>query len=422
MIGGNITDISEQNGLDLITRYWFQDSKKTYDKCGEFIFVGDVHGDMHQFMAPLVRSKLITLTGKLTTVNGVPVPCYNINKGLHVKIIYLGDIVNEWLFSRTIVVMLHDLLDHVPENVYYIYGNHDTSLIGRYHLFTSNKLNLYEDIPTLWTTLKRSLCNVKEIKFVKSKVYYNDNEQDGQTYVHEYLKPMFDALYNIFAKHLGHICLAIEIKGKPYMLTHTTWTIRAVKELIGLDDSRTGSRPSDSDPSQRLPLLPNPPDVSNDIHHIKTSIENVNSIDYAKFAKSVDNVYHTKSRLFISNNSLISSRSLNGIFMNQIVGHSMPNEFRDIGVNVGDATTNNERKQKLKPYQHPNGCLIYYFDFGCSAGYNHDEISRPDYVYSTPSGMFVSNLPGFSFVDINGKDSLLILTNKTVRGDKIQFN
>ena len=95
MIGGNITDISERNGLDLITRYWFQDSKKIHDKGGEFIFVGDVHGDMHQFMAPLVRSKLITLTGKLTTINGVPVPCYNINKGLHIKIIYLGDIVNE---------------------------------------------------------------------------------------------------------------------------------------------------------------------------------------------------------------------------------------------------------------------------------------------------------------------------------------
>ena len=415
--GGNITDITEDIGLDLITRYWRQESKSIDSK---YVFVGDVHGDLHQFIAPLITNKVITLTGSTTIVNGVPVPQYNINKDIGVKIVYLGDMINEWLFSRTIVIMLRDLLKQLPNNVYYIYGNHDLSLIGRYHLFTSNELNIYEDIPTLWTTLKQTLSGIKNIKFVKSHAYYDNDEQKGMKFIHEFLKPLFDALFDIFTSRMGHICLPININNTSFMLTHTTWTVKAINELIGNVKQREGTRPSDSNPSQQLPLTTVSVDVSNDICVIDKCMRDVKRIDYSVFASAVDNVFHSKSRAFISNNSLVSSRSLKGLFINQIVGHSLPNEFRDIGVNAGSATTYDERKQKLKPFQ-CNGCLIYYFDFGCSAGYDHDEISRPDYVYSTSSGLYVSNLPGFSFVEINGKDSLLILTNKTVRSDKIVF-
>ena len=78
---------------------------------------------------------------------------------------------------------------------------------------------------------------------------------------------------------------------------------------------------------------------------------------------------------------------------------------------------NSERKKKLNPTI-INGNKIYYFDFGCSAGYDHDEISRPDYVYLCEKGMFVTDLPGFSFINANDKNSMLIMKDKTPHSNK----
>ena len=105
---------------------------------------------------------------------------------------------------------------------------------------------------------------------------------------------------------------------------------------------------------------------------------------------------------------------MKNIFLNHIVGHSSGAEFRDQNVNPSPSLYYNERTSKLTPTFF-NNRTVYYFDFGCSAGYDHDEISHPDFVYSNERGLFVSNLPAFSFILSNGQDSLLVLADKTPR-------
>ena len=104
--GGNITDISQLNGIKLISSYW----SKVGERCENtnYVFVGDVHGDLHQFLAPLVLNDVIKLTGKVDVKDEniyYYIPNYEINNNCTCKVIYLGDIVDEWLFSRTISYM-----------------------------------------------------------------------------------------------------------------------------------------------------------------------------------------------------------------------------------------------------------------------------------------------------------------------------
>ena len=165
--GGNITDISQFNGIKLITSYWSSVEERNNES--EYSFVGAVHGDLHQFLAPLVINNVISLTGEVETENEnimYYVPKYKINEQPKCKVIYLGDIADEWIFSRTISLMLYELLKN--KVISYIYGNHDLSIIGRYHLFKQRKLNIAEDIPPLWETIKKELNCVKEIKIYKN--------------------------------------------------------------------------------------------------------------------------------------------------------------------------------------------------------------------------------------------------------------
>ncbi len=110
--GGNITDISQLNGIKLITSYWSGVNNFINSK---YSFVGDVHGDLHQFLAPLVMNRVIKLTGKVKIINEeikYYVPEHELIENgevsesntstLSSSVIYLGDIADEWIFSRTI--------------------------------------------------------------------------------------------------------------------------------------------------------------------------------------------------------------------------------------------------------------------------------------------------------------------------------
>lgn len=467
--GGNITDISEYEGVRLICQYWSADQSNTKldeVKNSKLIFVGDVHGDINQFIAPLVLSNLITITNNVDEVKSygskIYIPHYKINKNRIVKIIYLGDIVNEWIFNRTITYMLYDLLKNASSNVFYLYGNHDLSLIGRYHLFKENKLDLSVDIPALWETVKKELNYVKDLKIHHDKAELNGDPVKGAEYVYKHLLPVFETLYSIMNENLGKLCLPIEINSKNYMLSHTTWAIHGLIELIKTDkplidtgDTKkessslptedeanqqavaqiikikipTTTRPSDTEPTQIEPITKSTSSkkytayIQSIIDKIKPFIDEGklippevhDEIDYVRLAEAVNIHFQSKSRLYISKNILTSTRTTKAIFLNQIVGHSPGDEFRDQNVNLGQSTYLKERMAKLLHPAFINKRVIYYFDFGCSAGYDHDEISRPDFVFSSATGLFVTNLPGFNFIKMNGKDALLVLNDKTPR-------
>lgn len=105
--GGNITDISQFNGIKLITSYWSSVEERNNESI--YSFVGDVHGDLHQFVAPLVINNVVSLTGEVEVKDEnifYYVPKYKINEQSKCKVIYLGDVADEWIFSRTISLML----------------------------------------------------------------------------------------------------------------------------------------------------------------------------------------------------------------------------------------------------------------------------------------------------------------------------
>lgn len=430
MIGGNMTDITQYDGVRLITTYW---SSIKPDKGYDLIFVGDVHADMNQFIAPLVLSGLITIQDEVKEIKTnktiIYVPKYTIDSRSKVKIVYLGDIADEWIFSRSITYMLLDLLKNAGGNVFYIYGNHDLAIIGRYHLFKAKQLNFALDIPALWQTLKKELNNVKNLKIYKTVAALDGDPSKGYNYIYNYIEPLFDNLYEIFDSGLGNVSLAIEINNKPYMLSHTTWTTQAIQQLISNDENvsnKPDARPSDTNPEQLKPVKRQTLNIDKDKAYIQSLLSAVNSgssnqLEYKQISDSINKIFHQKSRLYISKNLLTYTRITKNIFLNHIIGHSSGAEFRDQGVNTSLSTYYNERLEKLKP-TYFNGRTVYYFDFGCSAGYDHDEIGRPDFVYTSSNGLYVTNLPAFSFILSNGKDSLLVMKDKTPRtSNKIIF-
>lgn len=426
--GGNITDISQFNGIKLITSYWSSVEERNNES--EYSFVGDVHGDLHQFLAPLVINNVISLTGEVETENEnimYYVPKYKINEQPKCKVIYLGDIADEWIFSRTISLMLYELLK--KKVISYIYGNHDLSIIGRYHLFKRRKLNIAEDIPPLWETIKKELNCVKEIKIYKNNILYDNDEKKGQDFLYKYLDPLFENLYKIFSEQLGKLSLAVNVNNVPYIISHCTWSKNAVKQLLQKSKiSENAQRPSDKIESQLEQVINEYKPSMDSINYLNdVAFNNQSNIDYLKLSNSCNDIFNSKSRLFISKNNITYSRNIENIFINQITGHSIGSENREINVNVKPSTFYEERIEKLKP-EIINGNKIYYFDFGSSAGYDHDEISRPDYVYVNKSGMYVTNLPGFTFISTksldnsNDKDSLLIMKDKTPKsGNKIMW-
>lgn len=441
LIGGNITDITQFDGVKLITHYW-STIKPSSDLLESFnikivddslVFVGDVHGDLNQFLAPLVLTNAISITDDVDELKVsstiIYTPHYTINEKFaktKTKIVYLGDLVDEWIFSRPVVHIMKDILTKLPNNVFYIYGNHDLAIIGRYHLFKQNKVNFPFDLPALWQTLKKELNHVRNLKIYKTIAELDGEPLKGYNYVYNYIEPIFDDLFHIFEQNLGKVSLAISIKSKPYIISHTTWTSQALLQLIANNDEikPKSDRPSDQIQTQMQPILQLKPNID-DIQYIKQiASESVahEKIDYDKLSKAVNNVFRTKSKLYVGKNLLSYTRILKNVICNHIIGHSSGAEFRDQNVNNTLSTYYHERESKLKPTFF-NGRTIYYFDFGCSSGYDHDEIGRPDFVYSNSSGMFVSNLPAFSFILSNDKDSLLVMKDKTPRSaNKIIFN
>ena len=443
--GGNKTDIDQLQGLELIAKYWatgWQRFNNFID--AKAIFVGDVHGDMHQFIAPLVMSKVIALSGNIKTINSnihLYVPEFTFSTNDSTRIIYLGDMVHEWLFSRSIVTLLHEILKE-KKNVYYLYGNHDVSIIGRYFLFKERKLKLPYDIPALWQTLKKELNPYPDIRIHNDVILYRNSEEKGLNFLYSYIEPLFENMYQIFVNQLGRLCLCVEVNKEPFIVSHSTWTYNAIKQLSEVLSSSKDSaeelnkyeRPGDRLPSQSEPLL------SSDLvkthqqrfdGNMKQFILNVRkrinyrkpqtevTDDYILLSKICNELFLLLSRRTISKNYVTYSRNTENVFLNQIVGHSIGDEFRDINVNPGQSTYENERKNKLSPFS-VNDRKIYYFDFGTSAGYDLDEISRPDFVYvDEREELRVSKLPGFNFIakytDEGEKHIMMVLKNKTTR-------
>jgi hypothetical protein len=427
MKGGNVHDIKQEIGVKLITKLYFE--RKPNDEFPDkekTIIVGDIHGDLHQLLAPLVINNIIKLTGEVVELkyndmndeleqefdeSSVWMPVFDVVSNNKVKLILLGDIVDEWIFSRTILVLLCNLMDKI--NIEIIIGNHDIAIISRYELFRQGMLNVFFDIPILWNTIKKELKPYKRIHVYGNIIEYDGNTELGNKFLIEYMQVYFNCLYKIFQHDCAKIGTTIKLKNNMFIVSHTTWTLKSLLELIN-EVNDGASRPNDSNEIQKYPILPETRD-NDEVKKIKTT--NVSNENLSKFVVLVNKIFKGSTRLYCSKNKLVSGRGNRGIIFNTICGHTIGGAARDIGVNVEFSELENERKKHLNP-ETIEGKSIYYFDFGASAGYNHDEISRPDFITICDDKINISNLNSFTFETINEKHALVMYNGKTQRNSR----
>lgn len=478
--GGNMYDVSQVEGLKLLVSYWTTFTEFTD---ADYIFVGDVHGDFNQFIAPLIAAKLIKLKpsvrfidvdevygndpnepaehdvgdknninartkamksttpidskiqGQSAQISPKPnknvqfpeskpwIPEYTILDSCRTTIIYLGDLIDEWIFGRTIVHMLRELLTNEVSkpHIRFIYGNHDLSLIGRYNLFKTGVLKFPYDLPTTWNTIKKELNYSDKIKIFGDQIRYNNDPELGAQFLKVYMTPLFEDLYFIFANKLGMISCTGYINDVPYIISHTTWNPAALWRLFKNMIPNYASRPGDLIPSQKEAITNDklsPKAVSvleKLLSHENKSIEPIPSFMYEQLSWACNCYIYTRSRLYVSKNAISYSRNPNDVFVNQIIGHTPGGVFRNMGVNPEFATFDDEREKKLEPKIY-NDCKIYYFDFLTSAGYDHDEVSRPDFVScknGEGSGFKVSKLNSFAFERLGSEFVLQVYKGKS---------
>lgn len=424
--GGNKIDIPVKDAVKLVTSYWSQQQKE-YEP--PYVFVGDVHGDMHQFLAPLVLCGIIRLTGKIIKVKyseyeecNMYIPEYELLDNPETTVIYLGDMIDEWICSREIVYMLYDLLVH-SESVRYVFGNHDLNVIGRYKLWEAGKLNLRKDVANLYHTVKKGIRHFENINFVNKEVTYKG--KDGSAFLHEYVRPIFEKLYKIFADDLGQLSIAVEIKDIPYIVSHCTWRVKSLLALCNFNMCRLWrEKLNECDKSEIMqkPLLDGAVIDEDDVKCVNKYINKHPETleEYEELSSACNNIFRAQSALFIAINNVTYTRIVDNIFLNQITGHTFGGEWKDAGINPDNSYTYEERINKLNPLI-VNDKQIYYFDFACSAGYNVEEYSTPCFVYTVDDEFKISDLPTFVFVENGDSFSLRYSKSRKIHIDRTEL-
>lgn len=397
--GGNTTDITQMDALKLIVKYWSSLNINHIET--PYCFVGDIHADFNQFLAPLICTGLIKLTGKIILFSqdnseypeaNIYIPEYTINSECKTKIMFLGDLVDEWIFSRNIVCMLYKLLAHdkLTNNIFYCFGNHDLSIVGKYNVFKqymSQKkcFDVFTNLPNVWIAMKRELSGSANVKIECNKLFYKTNNEfkENDLFVNSYLSLYFEVMYELYCKY-GKFAYVAYLNKSPFIISHTTWTPIAIEHYLKNIPRKVQKRTSNI-----LETEPITNSANQDIKPFESVLDSLNDLnkqiefpanEYNSLVSLINTFKLSRTNEYVSANELTYTRNNNNVFVSQIVGHSAGGAFRDLDVNSEFATYNNERINKLKPVI-KNNCKIYYFDFNASSGYDHDEISRPDFVY-----------------------------------------
>lgn len=327
-------NIDQHQGLQLLVTYWskFKQHIKT-----KTVFVGDVHGDFNQFIAPLIMTGVIELDGTLIEAYhseypeaSVWVPKFVV-KDTSVTVYYLGDYIDEGLFSRNILMMMCQL----PDNCKYVIGNHDANVLGRYLKWKDGSLQ-YNELRTYWSTFQKEMSYSKTIHVVGADVIGPSN------FVHEYFRPLFESLYDLFKTRFKVI---YEWNG--WWISHTVITDRTLKDLI---DGKTRMDGDDR------PI--------NEGHVSSTSM-----------VDSINNRFYYASAAYIKASSLLYNRRPNPRH-DSIVGHTPGGEYAYMNVNPIGCETDDDRLKHCQPVDR-----ILWFDIKASSGYDIDGVSRPDFFY-----------------------------------------
>ena len=475
--GANQTRIHQRAGIDLVVKYW---SNISPTLTNHTLFVGDVHGDIHQFIAPLIMSGIITLTGTIdeipnetayeshlqssspkspddTTITPITppahfdeltlyIPKYTINTSSKSTVIYLGDMIHEWIYSRVIVYILLDLLRRMPDKVVFIYGNHDCGVLAMYPLYCRRLLHIERNMLTTYETMVKEMNMYRSLHFYKFTVEYENDPQKGIEFVYAYLNHLIEPLHYIYAHQLGRISYPICINNVPILISHTVWDMRIILKYALNNTVKTNIQSIHSsvyDRANSAPISAKNKKLMIDLYN--SICDNQKHPDSSKITKlkftfteykcisdAMNGIFDSLNYVCMSNNIILYNRLWECMFVNQITGHTPGFVWRDADINISPCTYNHERLDKIQHPTKSNGRTLYYIDFLCSAGYDLTEISRPDFVYidsqqitidnhssdanKIPNDMLtLTNLPSFNYILHNHIDCMLVCDAKTKR-------
>lgn len=417
----NEIDIDIKTAIMLTTKYFKDNAEEIrLKKKVDSIVVGDVHGDLFQFFYPLIAANVITLTGDITRIK---LPSFNVYHYLPVitfnddpntrmceKVIYLGDIDNEWIFSTVVIYTMKTLLlaqERAKQNVIeFIYGNHDMLTIGVYKAFKARKLDFAYDMPSTLNTLRKELSCVLDFRVCRDKVYYMKDSIKGNDFMYEYLSLMMEAMREIYIRKLGKVCYS----RNGYMFSHSLITTNSLRSFIK-NRHYISDRPMYELTEMRQCEFGNDVDIEDDLKFVEeeilSKVEDPDAIDtepmfvdeemLEKVVEHLNNILYAKPYLYLVKAQIASKRDYKGKLIGRsLVGHTYGHEAIWLNFNFEPSMTHEERVMKLEDEN------IKFVDFGASAGYNVNGISYPDYVLmNEESGKIkfeVTNLPAFKYV------------------------
>lgn len=474
LAGSNITRISQHAGIDLILNYWKHIEPTLTNHT---LFVGDVHGDINQLLAPLVMSGLITLTGNITIITNekaykssiftspddtttfttpthydelsLYIPEYTVNTSAQSTVIYLGDMIHEWIFSRVVMYILNDLLIKLPNNVIFVYGNHDLNLLAAFPLYQRRMIDMGAFMQTTYDTMSKELSMYKSIHFYQFKIDYDGKLSKGIDFMYAYLAHLFEPIYEIFSNHRGKLCHYLSIGAVPFIVSHTVWDLKWMPAFVhdrgnGANNLQyihhavynyIGGYKANQDSKTHVMGLHYSLRDTNSTSKFAIDREKLQQrvftgVEYEQLRDAMNDLTNGLMYVALTNNVMLRNRSTDTMFVNQITGHTPGGTWREVDINVGQSIFYEERLAKLTPEEH-NNKYIYYWDFNASAGYVVEEFSRPDFVYVSNDivniqgveikddneigdDVFqITNLPSFNYIMSNGKDSMMVCDKKS---------
>ena len=435
----NSTDINEEKSVKLVAQKWAD--VRVVEEKSRYVFIGDIHGDLHQLLNPLVKYGILRLTGNIDTVEmktvleniieGCKNTCFknelaymkSIQKNMSKipavdmtvpeivfaekdqwkcdKVIILGDVINEWINSRVVAWIIHKLLLKYPGEIIFIYGNHDARIIGNYPLFINGELELVS-IPPLWCTLKKEMV-IPDVFIRGTEIVITgklaSKNVSGYMIAWLYVLPIFYYLHDIYTKRLGHVCYYLPDIRDGYICSHTFWSPEAVKRMVEYRYAKTVSdtqrrnyfngRMYNGDVRNYptiMRLIQEYGDVTRSDTRDSVSERGNNSTTFPKtlYQKLVDEIndcFYSRPYGFYCKSLLLSCRFVYKTNTETNIGNIILDFIagHTYPDECSDIFLNTGRclESKLLPQIMYTGGSVYFFDMKCSAGYDIDSISHP---------------------------------------------
>lgn len=402
-------NIDQEESVRLITSYWTayksresdpsirfslpvimgvraRKSKPTQTTNSRLLFIGDVHGDLNQFLLPLVDNGIIELTGRVQTaykgktierISNVYVPEFKILR-TDIDVYYLGDFIDEGNYSRNIVLMLDELTKKL-ERLHLVIGNHEANLLSYYNRWKEKTLR-FADVKSYWSTLQKELSAYEEVQLVKDQLIIRKKGVKSEDFLYDYTTPLFKTLHKLFISSKIKIAYECKLGSSTFIVSHTLITNRAINDLIAGIPRRKGD--------DTRPIVGGDPK--------SIGIDQIN-----------DMFLHSTSE-FIGANRLVYNRLEKDLrFDNYIVGHTPGGSLRQLHINEKLCKFDDERAQHCTPTKPDARHSIYYFDILASAGLDHDNVSTPDYFYWENDMMKVSHANALHLEYASDKNELV---------------